>query len=242
MLLLAMSILARTLGELAVLHVLEAGQVFLHRAVTVGGVRAGVGEVAPLLAHGLSVLLVHIGQALLDEVHGAVVVEIKDVGCPVEVFSPVEPEPVDVLLDGVDELHVLLAGVGVVEAQVAHRPAVRVLLGNAEIQADGLGVADVQIPVRLRREARDGGIVVLLFQVRGNPLADEVFLVLVAHARHSNRQRARTQAQSMSRRIFQGRRQGALSFTYSARGSSTYTGFLETLRREMMARRLVANS
>ena len=65
-----------------------------------------------------------------------------------------------------------LGGVGVVEAQVA---LAAVLLGEAEVEADRLGVADVQVAVRLRREARvdaaaePAGAVVLL-----DDLLDEV--------------------------------------------------------------------
>ena len=51
-----------------------------------------------------------------------------------------------------------LARVGVVEAQVAQAAE---LLGDAEVQADRLGVADVQIAVRLGREAGVHAAVVL---------------------------------------------------------------------------------
>ena len=44
----------------------------------------------------------------------------------------------------------LLGRVGVVEAQVADAAEVA---GQAEIEADALGVADVKVPVRLGREA-----------------------------------------------------------------------------------------
>ena len=50
---------------------------------------------------------------------------------------------------GVYIFYVLLHRIGIVEAQVA-QPAV--LLRQPEVDADGFGVADVQIAVRLRRE------------------------------------------------------------------------------------------
>ncbi len=53
----------------------------------------------------------------------------------------------DVLLDGLDVLHVLLGGVGVIHTQVAQAA---VLLGGAEVDAQGLTVADVQVAVGLR--------------------------------------------------------------------------------------------
>ena len=57
----------------------------------------------------------------------------------------------DVLLDGVDVLGVLLGGVGIVHAQVAD-PAV--LARSSEVHTQRLAVPDVQISVRLGREAR----------------------------------------------------------------------------------------
>ena len=45
-----------------------------------------------------------------------------------------------------------LGGVGVVEAQVAEAAE---FLGEAEVEADGLGVADVQVAVGLRRKPGD---------------------------------------------------------------------------------------
>src|SRR5690606_10797385 len=52
--------------------------------------------------------------------------------------------------DRVDVFLVLLLGIGVVETQVA---APAELVGHPEVQADRLGMADVQIAVRLGREA-----------------------------------------------------------------------------------------
>src|SRR5207244_2981020 len=50
-----------------------------------------------------------------------------------------------------------------------------VLLGEAEVQADRLGVADVQVAVRLRREARvDAALVLAGAVVRVDDLLDEV--------------------------------------------------------------------
>ena len=61
-------------------------------------------------------------------------------------------------LDGIDVLVLLLGRVGVVVAQVA---LAAVLCGDAEVQADRLGVADVQVAVGLRRETRRHPAVVL---------------------------------------------------------------------------------
>ena len=71
-------------------------------------------------------------------------------------LAPVESEPAHVGLDRVDVLLLLLDGVRVVEAQVA---AAAELLGDAEVQADRLGVPDVEVAVGLGREARDDRLV-----------------------------------------------------------------------------------
>ena len=65
-------------------------------------------------------------------------------------LAPVPAEPADVLQDAVDELLLLLGRVGVVEAHVA---AAAVLLGQPEVEAHGLGVADVEVAVGLGGEA-----------------------------------------------------------------------------------------
>ena len=85
--------------------------------------------------------------------------------------APVEPEPAHIGLDGVGVLLLLFSRVGVVEAQVA---AAAELAGDPEIEADRLGVADVQVAVRLRRETGDHGLATALAKVYGDDLANEV--------------------------------------------------------------------
>ena len=55
----------------------------------------------------------------------------------------------DVLLDGLHELHILFGGVGVVHAEIAQSV---VLLGGAEVDDQRLAVADMQIAVGFRRK------------------------------------------------------------------------------------------
>ncbi len=94
-----------------------------------------------------------------------------------ELVAPVEAEPAHVLLDRLDVLDVLGLRVRVVEAQVAD--AALVLQGDPEVQAAGLGVADVQIAVRLGREPRDNAASVpVRSQVLGDLGADEIARLL----------------------------------------------------------------
>ena len=64
---------------------------------------------------------------------------------------PLKAEPLDVLQNRIDILRILLGGVGIVEAEIAFAA---VFHSGGEIDADRLGMADVQIAVRLRGEAR----------------------------------------------------------------------------------------
>src|SRR5258708_3057305 len=85
---------------------------------------------------------------------------------------PIAAEPADVFDNGIDVLGFLLFRIRVIEAQIAFAAE---LGGKPEVEVDGLGVADVQVAVRLCREtpmhpARVfGGL-----QVRDDGGADEV--------------------------------------------------------------------
>ena len=89
--------------------------------------------------------VVDVGLAVADQLDGPVVELLEVVGRVVEVLAPVEAEPADVGLDRVDVLLLLLDRVRVVEAEVA---AAAELAGDAEVEADRLRVADVQVAVR----------------------------------------------------------------------------------------------
>ena len=109
-------------------------------------------EAAPLLPDGLLRLAVDVGLAVPHQPLGAVVHLLEVVGGEVEVLAPVATQPADVVLDRLDVFGVLGGGVGVVEAEVGAPP---VPGGQAEVEQDRLGVADVEEAVRLRREAGD---------------------------------------------------------------------------------------
>jgi hypothetical protein len=86
-------------------------------------------------------------------------------------LAPVEAEPAHVLLDRLDVLPLFLDRIGVVEAQVA---VAAELLCHPEIEADRLGMADVEIAVRLGREARDHSIVPAGRQIGADDVAYEI--------------------------------------------------------------------
>jgi len=159
-------------GELAGAHAGEEVEVLLYAAVAIGAVLARLGERAAVGAHLLGRLRVDIGLAGLDQADGAGVHLVEIVRGEVQVFAPLEAQPLHCLDDRVDVFLLFLLGVGVVEAHVTDAA---VGLGEAEIQADGLGVAVVQVAVGLGREARfDAAAPFRRADVLVNDVADEV--------------------------------------------------------------------
>ena len=136
-------------GELAVAHPVEQIEVFLDGTVPVWAFRARLRQRAPAGADFLGALAVHIRLAVTDELLGERIQLIEVVGSVIFPIVPFAAEPVHVFTDGIHVFGIFLHRIGIVEAQVA-QPAV--LLRQPEVDADGLGVADVQIAVRLRRE------------------------------------------------------------------------------------------
>ncbi len=162
---------ARSIGKLAGPHAAEEIEVLLDRAVAVGAVLPGLGQRAAARADLVLRLVVHIGEAVANEVLGPFVELLEIVRCVIEMGAPVEAEPAHVLLDGVDVFLRLLGRIGVVEAQVA---AAAELLRHAEIEANGLGVADVKIAVGLGRKPRDHPGMALRIKIGLNDVADEI--------------------------------------------------------------------
>src|SRR5205807_1057008 len=90
----------------------------------------------------------------------------------VEESVPVEAEPLHILLDRFDILGFFFFWIGVVKTQI--RVSAK-LVGESKVEADCLGVADVQVSVRLRRKARLHPAAVLVrLQVVENNVAYEV--------------------------------------------------------------------
>src|SRR5690606_1874939 len=114
-------------------------------------VLAGCGQRAAILACLLRRQAADIGLAIANELQCEPVEGIEVGRRITDVATPLETEPFDIGLDGVDVLLTFFLWIGVIEAQVAAPP---LLFGHAKVQADRLGMADMQEAVRLRREAR----------------------------------------------------------------------------------------
>ena len=167
----------RALGQFARIHFFEQRQALLYGAVAVGARRARPCGRALLLGDLLARLFVHVSLALANEAYGEVPKLVEVVRGVVDV-APLEAQPLDVVLDGFHILRVLLLRVRVVEAEVAHAAE---LLSHAEVHADGLGMANVEVAVRFGREARlEAASVLAFFKVRNDDLFYKVERFLLA--------------------------------------------------------------
>ncbi len=142
----------RPVREFAGAHAPEQIKIFLDAALAVGAVAAGLGQRAAHGAHFRRRQIVDIGLAGADQMLGPLVELLEIIGGVVEVGSPIIAEPAHIALDGVDIFLLFLGRVGVVKAQMA---APAIFLGDPEIERNRLGVADMEIPVRLRWKPRN---------------------------------------------------------------------------------------
>ena len=161
---------ARAFGELASLHGAQQAQILGHAAVAVRARRARFGQRAAGGADLFCRQGAHICLAAFDELFGEAV-ELVEVVRRERRAGPVEAEPANIAHDRLDVLGALREWIGVVEAQVG--PAAE-LLGDAEVQADRLRMADVQKAVRLRRKARHDALVASRIEIAADALADEI--------------------------------------------------------------------
>ncbi len=165
-------------GVFAVAHLAEDPEVLLDAAAPVRALDARLVHGAAPLGDLLLGLVVHVGESPLDQVLGPLV-ELVEIVRRVAFLLPLEAQPLDVLLDGVHVLDILLDGVGVVVAEVG---LAAVLEGEPEVDAQGLGVSEVQVAVGLRREAGQDGRHLAGLQVVLDDLLQEIeFLLVLFH-------------------------------------------------------------
>ena len=134
--------------ELPRAHPAQQIQILLHRAVPIPARRPRGFYRSAMPANLLFRFTIDVGLPLPDQPYRDVV-ELLEVVAGVELLVPLETQPANVFLECSDILHVFGGRVGIVEAQV-HGPVE--FLRDPEIQADGLGVADMRKPVGLGRK------------------------------------------------------------------------------------------
>ena len=132
-------------------------------------------------------LVVDIGEAIADQSLRPFIEAIEIIRGVERLAGPIVAEPAHIGLDGVDIFLLFLGRIGVVEAQVA---VAGKLLRDAEIERDRLGVADMQVAVRLRREPGHDLLVLARGEIGLDDVANEVAPCLCRRRfcrRHSQR-------------------------------------------------------
>ena len=159
---------------LAGFHFPEQLEVLLRGAVPPGAGGAGLVHGAAVLPDLLLGLVVHIGQAAFDEVFGPFVELVEIVRC-IQLLVPLEAQPLDVFLDGVHVFGVFLGGIGVIVTQIGFSA---VLLRQAKVEADALGMAQMQIAVGFRRETGHDGVHFAFGQILFNDFFQKIEFAL----------------------------------------------------------------
>ena len=142
----------RAIGEFALLHPLEQVKVLLDAALAIAARTPRLGQCAAQVSHFLRSRTVDVSEIRLDQVSCELVETVKIVGRIVKVRPPVVAQPAHRVLDRLLVLDVLLNRIGVIETKMA---GALVLRRKAEVEADGLRMADVKITIGFRRKPRD---------------------------------------------------------------------------------------
>jgi hypothetical protein len=122
-------------------------------------------------AHGLGIEVADKRLTLLDQAFGKIVKPLEIIRSPAHSAVPFESQPADVLLNGQRVFIGFLFRIGVIEAQVA---SALIVLRQPEIQADGFGVANVQIAVGLGRKSGGDDAMLARGQIVFNDSTDKV--------------------------------------------------------------------
>ena len=138
-----------SLGKFAVLHTFEQIQAFFDGTVSPGTLGRDI-DIAAVFAELFRSELTDIGQTLLDQFYGKLVILLEIVGAVKHAVTPVETEPVNIILNGFYIFGIFLGRIGIIHTQIGNAAE---FLGNAKVDAKGLAVSDMKISVWFRREA-----------------------------------------------------------------------------------------
>ena len=169
-------------GKLTGAHAAEQVEVFLRRAVAVGGRAARLARVvAAVFLHLFAGQVVDISFAVFNQLFGAFIAFFKIVAAVKNAAVRVRAEPFQVAQNALHILVALARGVGVVIAQVE---LAAVGFGDHVVDIDGLGRTNVQVAVRLRRETRVDLFDLALGQVGVNDIGQKIGKFFVRHGFH----------------------------------------------------------
>ena len=161
------------IGELTGPHPGNQIQALLHGAIAIGRFCRSI-RITTILLELFGGQFANIGQALFDQLNRIFVVLFKIIGAIEETIGPVKAQPMNIFLNGVNELYVFFRGVGVVHAKIAQTAK---LFGSAEVNAKCLAVTNMQIAVGFRRETGvnlHAFILTALSDILSNECMDEI--------------------------------------------------------------------
>ena len=96
---------------------------------------------------------IDVGLLFPDQGHGERIELVEIVRGVEHLVVPINSQPSDVFLNGLDIFRVFSRWIGVVESQVAHSAGG--VLCNPEIEGDGLGMPDMEVPIGFRGKSCD---------------------------------------------------------------------------------------
>ena len=159
--------------KFAVTHPCKKVEIFLHWPLPVRTVFTWFGESAPEPSHFICIEVADIGLANFDQLDGIFIKLIKIVGGVKKIITPVKSQPFDIFKNGLYISILFLAGIGVVKTHMTD--AGRVFQGDAEVEADGLGVTDMEETVWLRRKtSHQPTVIFVITQILSNNCPDKV--------------------------------------------------------------------
>ena len=163
---------ARAVREFTLPHAFEEVQVLLYRTIAIRAVPARLGQGAAVFPNLVGGQIAYIRLSGLDEVYRVIMKRLEVIRGIEHPVVPVETEPPDILDDRVHILHFFLGGIRIVEPEIA-QPVI--IAGEAKIQADGLGVTDMEIAVGLgRKPGVDPAVVLSIPYIFVDDLADKI--------------------------------------------------------------------
>ena len=153
-----------TLLEFSCPHPLEQVHILFHRTGSIGTVLARLGQRAAVMPDFLRAQTANVCLTNFDQLNGVFIELVKVVRCVVQMIAPIEPKPSNICLDRFHVFDFLLAWIGIIEPQVTC-PAL-VFTGDAEVEADGFGVSNVEVTVGFRwKSGHDSTFVLVCLQI-----------------------------------------------------------------------------
>ena len=125
-----------------------------------------------MLSDLVGVQVIDVGVPIFDQLDRPLVELGKVVRRIERTIAPVEPEPLHIFDDRFDVKVFFFSRIGIIEAQITQTTE---LAGKTKVETDGLGMPNVEEPVRLRWKSRlDAAVPLTCFQVALDDFPDEV--------------------------------------------------------------------